>query len=211
MPVRISPVPSLHPTCLSPDRRETGEEEIAGSPDRGLALALVATLGGTEVLSDRQPDSADRAASAAEDDGFLSRVGKAADNLVGGSGSGRAKPEVISAGLAVQEKPPEAKKWPPQKRVKELTGKRTANGKVFQLSDGRTQAEISMVPLHYRDAKGTFQTIDTRVRPVKEKGTSRATGRTASPACSVTARMSWSASSRVGGASSWVWRARRRA
>ncbi|MEV1154938.1 DNRLRE domain-containing protein [Micromonospora chokoriensis] len=146
------------------------KKRLRGPLIGGLALALVATLGGTEVLSDRQPDSADRAASAAEDDGFLSRVGKAADNLVGGSGSGRAKPEVISAGLAVQEKPPEAKKWPPQKRVKELTGKRTANGKVFQLSDGRTQAEISMVPLHYRDAKGTFQTIDTRVRPVKEKG-----------------------------------------
>ncbi|MEV4764361.1 DNRLRE domain-containing protein [Micromonospora chokoriensis] len=146
------------------------KKRLRGPLIGGLALALVATLGGTEVLSDRQPDSADRAASAVEDDGFLSRVGKAADNLVGGSGSGRAKPEVISAGLAVQEKPPEAKKWPPQKRVKELTGKRTANGKVFQLSDGRTQAEISMVPLHYRDAKGTFQTIDTRVRPVKEKG-----------------------------------------
>ncbi|MGC4747629.1 hypothetical protein ACLQ28_18535 [Micromonospora sp. DT201] len=123
-----------------------------------------------EVLPDQQPDSADRAASAAEDDGFLSRIGKAAENLVGGSGSNRAKPEVVSAGLAVQEKPPPAKKWPPQKRVEELTGKRTANGKVYQLSDGRTQAEISMVPLHYRDANGKFQTIDTRVRPVKDKG-----------------------------------------
>ncbi|WP_433649917.1 DNRLRE domain-containing protein [Micromonospora zamorensis] len=146
------------------------KKKLRGPLIGGLTLALVATLGGTEVLSDHQPDSADRAANAAEDDGFLSRVGKAADNLVGGSGSDRARPEVVSAGLAVQEKPPAAKKWPPQKRVKELTGKRTANGKVYQLSDGRTQAEISMVPLHYRDEKGTFQTIDTRVRPVKDKG-----------------------------------------
>ncbi|MET8361700.1 DNRLRE domain-containing protein [Micromonospora sp. NPDC005171] len=121
-----------------------------------------------EVLPDQDPQRADQAAGA-EDEGLLSRLGRAAGGLVDG-GPRKAKPEVISAGLAVNEKPPAAKKWPPQKRVKELTGKRTANGKVYQLSDGRTQAEISMVPLHYRDAKGTLQTIDTRVRPVKDKG-----------------------------------------
>jgi hypothetical protein len=54
--------------------------------------------------------------------------------------------------------------------VKELPGKRTANAKVYQLSDGRLQAEISAVPLHYRDGKGDFQPIDTTVRPVNERG-----------------------------------------
>ncbi|MEV4481857.1 DNRLRE domain-containing protein [Micromonospora coxensis] len=140
----------------------------------GLVLALVATLSGMEALPGEQPDQrlkdADQAANAAEDDGFLQRMGNAAREMVGGGGPGRAKPEVVSAGLAVSEKPPPAKVWPPQKRVKELTGKRTANGRVYQLADGRTQAEISVVPLHYKDGKGKFQTIDTTVRPAKDKG-----------------------------------------
>ncbi|MBQ0901308.1 DNRLRE domain-containing protein [Micromonospora sp. U21] len=133
----------------------------------GLVLAMVATLGGMEVLPDQDPQRAGQAASA-EDEGLLSRLGNAARGLVDG-GPRKAKPEVVSAGLAVHEKPPAAKNWPPQKRVKELTGKRTTNSKVYQLSDGRTQAEISAVPLHYRDAKGRFQPIDTKVRPTTEK------------------------------------------
>jgi hypothetical protein len=40
---------------------------------------------------------------------------------------------------------PAAKKWPPAKRVKELPDRRTANATFYQLSDGRTQAEISAV------------------------------------------------------------------
>ncbi len=55
-------------------------------------------------------------------------------------------------------------------RVKELTGKRTANSRVYQLADGRTQAEISAVPLHYKDSKGRFQPIDTKVKPTNDKG-----------------------------------------
>jgi hypothetical protein len=72
--------------------------------------------------------------------------------------------------LSVNEKPLPARKWPAQRRVKELTGKRTANSKVYQLSDGRLQAEISPAPLHYRDGKGAYQPIDTTVRPVNEGG-----------------------------------------
>ncbi|WP_154937200.1 DNRLRE domain-containing protein [Micromonospora palomenae] len=121
-----------------------------------------------EVPDDQLGDAVP-VAKAEEDDGFLSKLGNAARDLVDG-GPRKARPEAVSAGLAVNEKPPPAKNWPPQKRVKELTGKRTANGRVYQLSDGRTQAEISMVPLHYKDAKGKFQTIDTTVRPAKDKG-----------------------------------------
>ncbi|MFR9781108.1 hypothetical protein ACL02O_34370, partial [Micromonospora sp. MS34] len=62
------------------------------------------------------------------------------------------------------------KKWPAQKRVRELTGRRTENGKVYQLSDGRLQAEISAVPLHYQDGKGNWRPIDTTVRPVADHG-----------------------------------------
>ncbi|WP_158578477.1 DNRLRE domain-containing protein [Spongiactinospora rosea] len=58
----------------------------------------------------------------------------------------------------------------PGKRVKELTGERTAHNKLFELEDGRRQAEVSAVPAHYRDAKGVWRDIDPRVRPVAEQG-----------------------------------------
>ncbi|GAA4572708.1 hypothetical protein GCM10023176_36200 [Micromonospora coerulea] len=136
----------------------------------GLVLAMVATLGGMEVLPDRNPDSGDRTASAAKkDEGLLSRLGGAARQLVDG-GPGKAKPEVVSAGLSLSEKPPAATKWPAPKRVREVPGKRTANGRVYQLSDGRLQAELSAVPVNYRDANGRFQPIDTKVKPASGGG-----------------------------------------
>ncbi|WP_158074084.1 golvesin C-terminal-like domain-containing protein [Micromonospora sp. CB01531] len=123
-----------------------------------------------EVLPDRSPDRTDRAADTSNaDSGLIARLGDAARALVDG-GPGRAKPEVISAGLAQSEKPPAARKWPAQKRVREVPGKRTANGRVYELSDGRLQAEISAVPVHYRDAEGRWQPIDTRVRPSGRDG-----------------------------------------
>ncbi|WP_147437332.1 hypothetical protein [Micromonospora musae] len=132
-----------------------------------LVMALAATVGGTAVLSDQRPEGS----ASAHDDGtgLFDRLGDAARGLVG-DGPGRPRPEVISAGLSVHEKAPAAKVWPPQKRVKELTGKRTANSKTYQLSDGRTQAEISAAPVHYKDSKGRYQAIDTTVRPTNEKG-----------------------------------------
>ncbi|MFI6885299.1 DNRLRE domain-containing protein [Streptosporangium canum] len=59
---------------------------------------------------------------------------------------------------------------PPGKRVKELTGKRSANGSVFELDDGRRQVELSSVPRHYKDAAGTWKDIDTRIGSVAEDG-----------------------------------------
>ncbi|MFJ8582046.1 DNRLRE domain-containing protein [Micromonospora sp. NPDC093277] len=136
----------------------------------GLALAMVATLGGAAVLPDRNPAANGQAAESAKDDrGLLNRLGDAARGLVDG-GSHRAKPEVVSAGLFRNEKPLAGQKWPAQKRVKELPGKRTENSTVHQLSDGRLQAEISAVPLHYRDGKGNWRPIDTAVRAVNERG-----------------------------------------
>ncbi|MEU4681427.1 DNRLRE domain-containing protein [Micromonospora sp. NPDC023737] len=132
-----------------------------------LVVALAATVGGTAVLSDQRPEGS---ASAQDDgEGLFDRLGDAARGMVG-DGPSRPRPEVISAGLSVQEKALAAKVWPPQKRVKELPEKRTANSKTYQLSDGRTQAEISAVPVHYKDSKGRYQPIDTTVRPTNEKG-----------------------------------------
>ncbi|MET7749730.1 DNRLRE domain-containing protein [Micromonospora sp. NPDC005367] len=132
-----------------------------------LVVALAATVGGTAVLSDQRLEGS---ASAQDDgEGLFDRLGDAARGMVG-DGPSRPRPEVISAGLSVQEKAPAAKVWPPQKRVKELPEKRTANSKTYQLSDGRTQAEISAAPVHYKDSEGRYQPIDTTVRPTNEKG-----------------------------------------
>jgi RHS repeat-associated protein len=59
---------------------------------------------------------------------------------------------------------------PHAKRVKELTNKRTANGSYFQMSDGSVQQEVSALPVHYRDAKGAWQNIDSSVKKVSHGG-----------------------------------------
>jgi hypothetical protein len=132
-----------------------------------LLLAMVATIGGVEVVRSKSltggardggTAAADRGA-AAKDEGLLSQWWNGAKNIVG---QPKPRPETVIAGLTVDQPPPTGQAWPAQKRVKELTGKRTANSRVYQLSDGRTQAEISATPLHYRDAKGKFQPIETR-------------------------------------------------
>ncbi|MET8232186.1 DNRLRE domain-containing protein [Micromonospora sp. NPDC005298] len=122
-----------------------------------------------EVLPDRTPERVDQVAEAKDDAGLLSRLGGAARQLVNGGPRG-VEPEVIGAGLSVTEQPPAAKKLPAPKRVREVPNRRTANGRVFQLSDGRLQAELSALPLNYRDAKGQWQPIDTRVVPANRGG-----------------------------------------
>ncbi|MEV4354210.1 DNRLRE domain-containing protein [Nonomuraea sp. NPDC049625] len=66
----------------------------------------------------------------------------------------------------------------PGKRVKELTGQRTAVSKTFELEDGRRQVEISAVRQHVRDESGTWQPVDTRVREQAEDGFTLAAERT---------------------------------
>ncbi|MGI5289165.1 DNRLRE domain-containing protein [Nonomuraea polychroma] len=58
----------------------------------------------------------------------------------------------------------------PGKRVKELTGQRTASSRTFELEDGRRQVEISPVRRHVRDESGRWQPVDTRVREHAEDG-----------------------------------------
>ncbi|HEY9475306.1 MAG TPA: hypothetical protein VIS06_15850 [Mycobacteriales bacterium] len=60
---------------------------------------------------------------------------------------------------------PKGTRLPAPKRVAELVGSRSANSSVFRLADGRLQAEVSARPVHYRDAAGRWQDIDTAVRP----------------------------------------------
>jgi RHS repeat-associated protein len=59
---------------------------------------------------------------------------------------------------------------PHAKRVKELTERRTANSSAYRMSDGSVQQEVSAVPVHYRDAKGAWQPIDSTLKPVSHNG-----------------------------------------
>ncbi|MEH1057232.1 DNRLRE domain-containing protein [Micromonospora sp. CPCC 206171] len=132
-----------------------------------LVLALVATLGGMETLRQYQPDPA--ASASAGDDDTLTRLGKAARGLVGG-GAAKAPAEAVRAGLYVEQKLPAGVRKKPAKRVKELTGRRSATTRVYKMSDGRLQAEVSATPQFYQDAKGTWKPIDTTVSPSKAGG-----------------------------------------
>ncbi|WP_256962280.1 DNRLRE domain-containing protein, partial [Streptomyces sp. NRRL B-24572] len=84
-----------------------------------------------------------------------------------------AKPvEPVTGGTPVlpsREKLPKGKAAPKPKRVAELTGRRTANARYWQLSDGRVQAEVSAVPTGYR-AGTSWKDIDPTVVPAQDKG-----------------------------------------
>ncbi|MEQ4721416.1 hypothetical protein [Nonomuraea sp. B19D2] len=59
---------------------------------------------------------------------------------------------------------------PPGKRVKEVPGKRSRFGTVYELEDGRLQAEVSSRPVYFQDDKGKWQPIDTRIEASSEEG-----------------------------------------
>ncbi|TCC03977.1 DNRLRE domain-containing protein [Kribbella soli] len=48
-------------------------------------------------------------------------------------------------------------------RVRELEERRTASSTSYRMSDGTTQVELSTEPVHYKDSKGKWQDIDTKV------------------------------------------------
>ncbi|WP_190156055.1 golvesin C-terminal-like domain-containing protein [Streptomyces litmocidini] len=71
--------------------------------------------------------------------------------------------------LPSREKLPKGKAAPKAKRVAELTGRRTANARYWQLSDGRVQAEVSAVPTGYR-AGTSWKDVDPTVVPSGAEG-----------------------------------------
>ncbi|WP_405595403.1 DNRLRE domain-containing protein [Streptomyces sp. NBC_01092] len=76
-------------------------------------------------------------------------------------------------GIADREKVSWPKDDPKAKRVRELAGKRTANARFWQLSDGRVEAELSAVPTSYRSRSGkkaSWKPVDTTVRQSEAKG-----------------------------------------
>ncbi|MFF4522464.1 golvesin C-terminal-like domain-containing protein [Streptomyces bluensis] len=80
-------------------------------------------------------------------------------------------PSHDEVGVAERQKLPMGRNAPKAKRVKELTDRRTANARYWQLSDGRIQAEVSAVPTSYRDGKTkSWKTVDTAVTRTGAKG-----------------------------------------
>ncbi|GAA3163752.1 hypothetical protein GCM10010451_09760 [Streptomyces virens] len=78
-------------------------------------------------------------------------------------------PSHNEAGIADRQKLPRGKNAPKVKRVKELAGRRTANARFWQLSDGRVQAEVSATPTAYRSGK-SWKDIDPTVEESGRKG-----------------------------------------
>ncbi|MFC5637031.1 DNRLRE domain-containing protein [Streptomyces bullii] len=75
--------------------------------------------------------------------------------------------------IADRQKLPKGKVAPRAKRVKELTGRRTAHARFWQLSDGRIEAELSAVATSYRSGTGkkaAWKAISTTVRDTRAKG-----------------------------------------
>ena len=88
------------------------------------------------------------------------------------SQAGEPQPElnnVLPAGVARSDKLPAAPKRD-SRRVKEVAARRTPTSKVFQLADGRLEAELSSEPVHFRAADGTLQPIDTTVKATAKEG-----------------------------------------
>jgi RHS repeat-associated protein len=93
------------------------------------------------------------------------------DRLWGLHGSNKApKGRDLGVGGVPRKDPvPQGQKLPPAKRVRELTSRRTANARYYQMSDGTTQAEISQQPVNYRSGGG-WKPIDTKVTASKAGG-----------------------------------------
>ncbi|MGK5449764.1 DNRLRE domain-containing protein, partial [Streptomyces radiopugnans] len=109
-----------------------------------------------------------------DDGGGKGVVDTVADWFSGDEDDGEAAPPADGrAALPSREKLPRGKKAPAAKRVKELTGKRTAHARFWELSDGRVEAELSAVPTSYRSGSGEkaeWKSIDTAVRPSDAEG-----------------------------------------
>jgi RHS repeat-associated protein len=126
-----------------------------------VPLCVVALVAGVAAPASAAPGSRPGAREAGRSAGSADPVGWA---------RGRVDPPKSAPGAVRRDPPGAGRVWPAARRVRELTGRRTENGTFYQLSDGRVQAEISQVPVHYRDAHGGWQRVDTAVRPSSRAG-----------------------------------------
>ncbi|MFF3893896.1 DNRLRE domain-containing protein [Streptomyces sp. NPDC001812] len=116
------------------------------------------------------------ASSGPSSDGDGKGVLESLTDWLGGDDGEEASPSApppSDAGVADRQKLPKGKNAPKAKRVEELTDRRTENARYWQLSDGRTEMELSAVPTAYRHGSGkkaAWKAIDTSVRASRAKG-----------------------------------------
>jgi hypothetical protein len=132
-----------------------------------LVVVVAGFLSGLAPASGLPPVSAQGTNAARADDDPRGGWRPASE---GGEPEDLRGPRKLDNGVPRQDPARGPQKAPPEKRVRELTERRTANGRVFQLEDGRLQQEISAAPLHYRDGQGRWQPIDPAVRPSSRPG-----------------------------------------
>ncbi|MBD1372153.1 DNRLRE domain-containing protein [Hazenella sp. IB182357] len=76
----------------------------------------------------------------------------------------------LTLGRSEKIKVASREKTPIPKRKKEINEERTAHSKMFELTDGRKQAEISNEPIHYQDKQGNWQEISTDIQKSNKSG-----------------------------------------
>ena len=132
-------------------------------------LSLV-TIMGMGVSPGASPTEHNGQPAAADSGGFVDSV---RGWFSGNTGRLDAAPQSVDLkldGVPRTDPATPGKVWRTPKRVGELTAKRTENATFYRLDDGRTQAEISQTPTHYRDTGGRWQPIDLTVRPSQRSG-----------------------------------------
>jgi hypothetical protein len=80
-------------------------------------------------------------------------------------GAAQAAPDEPAAGPA-----PVARVVEPPTRVREVEDRRTSSMRVFQLSNGEFEAEVSARPESFKDGQGRWRPIDTAVRGSGREG-----------------------------------------
>ncbi len=165
------------PDSLWPRRRRRGR--LRRVVAAAVAFVLLASL------APPPPAAAQTYASSSAEPGAVSRFASWLGGTVAGwfaeEPKGDMRPatgKVVLPGRDGAAVPRQAAPKPPGKRVKELTGKRSRFAKVYELEDGRLQAEVSAAPAHYRDGDGGWHPVDTRVEQVSQDGFTHGNDRT---------------------------------
>lgn len=140
-------------------------------------MAVVVTFALLASLAPPTPALAQAGSAVSGEPGVVSRlaswVSETLTDLFAEEPQGEMRPsgaELVLPGREGRTAAAQPTAVPPGKRVKELTAKRSATGKVFELEDGRLQAELSSRPVHYRDGDGAWKDIDTTVSAVSQDG-----------------------------------------
>ncbi|MEU8527092.1 DNRLRE domain-containing protein [Streptomyces sp. NPDC048629] len=134
------------------------------APSRRLLTAAVAAAMAGTLIQPVSPAVADSKPQKFDEQ-------KWRDELRDWETSGRkGDPPVLPAeGVVRNERLPKGRPAAKAVRVAELTARRTPNSRSWLLSDGRVQAEVSVVPTSYRDGK-TWKTLDPAVTPTDRAG-----------------------------------------